>query len=37
MVPSPFDRGKDVQMTSLLTSIPSLRGERRHWVPGKED
>jgi hypothetical protein len=30
-------REEDVQVTSPLTSILSLRGERRYWVSGKED
>jgi hypothetical protein len=29
--------GVDVQMTFPLTSILSLRGERRYWVSRRED
>jgi len=36
-IPSPFGRGRarvgvDVQIMSPLTSILSLRGERRYWL-----
>jgi len=36
-IPSPFGRGRvrvgvDIQIISPLTSILSLRGERRYWL-----